>query len=915
MEASVSNDRCADNDVREFYAYLLRCMEEDDRREAKSGWDWKEIHGEDYEEWQEPLAPVHTNDEYYNDHFDNDKWYNDESDSDSENYKTSRVNTKSLQPAATGHHYKGTTVRRSGAEPAPQGKGSGTKWVRHFQEIHNNFVQCLLSGNFGWPPLRRRSPLGLTDELEWENQAGCNPYGSASVKVDCRETSESAPIASKHEPSQKDQRMASNKTVDCRFGTKPKRRSLQQVRSMLSQAAEGTEVPTSCAWQKWKRAHSKPSTAATDNAETPTGDSAPDIVRFSTTTTTTIDHETGGDPQPYKGQKQSGVDGPSKQGRSSSDKTVTKRNETFATTYTTVTMGGQFNANTKSTPKNDTKMQREVSVSASVSNDTSREPQTTPDQVMSTNEFPTHATVSPFTPTMHEIKKRNKHYKTHTQSRGADAITFGTAESMVLPTKLATTETGLIVRVDTTEVFRKKGSPLCCPTQKRKAMKVAQLEAIQSQPSLIMRKKGRNNKKKQSPQAKQWRRCGCGRLYRMTTGLCACAEAKSLLKNSKPQETKREDYETIWSDDQSEKNKKHTLRTEPTLKTADSYVPQSSKKRLSPKTTAIHKEWPAVESTVPTHICQSIDMQSVADVTSLPSAMCTTSPVTTMPPEVTTMPTPTTARWSLPTVARGPSRYLQGITTKVRTVATKIKRGVATQTMKPQVEWYQTTPTFATIGKERVTTKMRTSARQIGGLLLTNLRETDAKVMSTIIDDTTSESKSDSLMRLSTTLSINKALNKQGSNNKEQQCSQGHCSNQTRRPASKRETANITQNKQGLHFKCKRKRTTIRKDKKPKGNAQRRKTLKGPLDVSGRTGLNMMDTAVTIEMEKRLEKIMRTMSLCGRLLVTHMIPWYGSSYTRGILPYGISRYKAPGFVTSVSRVGVCLGVHTARPPG
>ena len=117
--------------------------------------------------------------------------------------------------------------------------------------------------------------------------------------------------------------MASNKTVDCRFGTKPKRRSLQQVRSMLSQAAEGTEVPTSCAWRKWKRAHSKPSTAATDNAETPTGDSAPDIVRFSTTTTTTLDHETGGDPQPYKGQKQSGVDGPSKQGRCSSDKTVT----------------------------------------------------------------------------------------------------------------------------------------------------------------------------------------------------------------------------------------------------------------------------------------------------------------------------------------------------------------------------------------------------------------------------------------------------------------------------------------------------------------------------------------------------------------------------------------------------------------
>ena len=36
-EASVSNDRCADNDVREFYACLLRHLEEDDRCKASSG--------------------------------------------------------------------------------------------------------------------------------------------------------------------------------------------------------------------------------------------------------------------------------------------------------------------------------------------------------------------------------------------------------------------------------------------------------------------------------------------------------------------------------------------------------------------------------------------------------------------------------------------------------------------------------------------------------------------------------------------------------------------------------------------------------------------------------------------------------------------------------------------------------------
>ena len=49
--------------------------------------------------------------------------------------------------------------------------------------------------------------------------------------------------------------------------------------------------------------------------------------------------------------------------------------------------------------------------------------------------------------------------------------------------------------------------------------------------------KGTNNKKRPLPCAKQWRHCGCGRLYRLRTGLCACAKTNDLLQQSNPKET------------------------------------------------------------------------------------------------------------------------------------------------------------------------------------------------------------------------------------------------------------------------------------------------------------------------------------------------------------------------------------------
>ncbi len=150
--------------------------------------------------------------------------------------------------------------------------------------------------------------------------------------------------------------------------------------------------------------------------------------------------------------------------------------------------------------------------------------------------------VVPFTP-MHvfpQKEKRNKQYNKHTQLRGDDAATVGTAESKALPTTPDTTKIGLMVTADTTKVSFEKGIPLFCPTQKRNAKMAAKMEATQLQPLIVpKKKKDRNKKKRKSPQTKQWWYCGCGRLHWLNTGLCACTKVEILLKKSfKPQETK-----------------------------------------------------------------------------------------------------------------------------------------------------------------------------------------------------------------------------------------------------------------------------------------------------------------------------------------------------------------------------------------
>ncbi len=128
--------------------------------------------------------------------------------------------------------------------------------------------------------------------------------------------------------------------------------------------------------------------------------------------------------------------------------------------------------------------------------------------------------------TKHTTKdKQNKQY--HTQSRGVEGSTMGVSDSIV-PNEPNPIDTRLIVVQPATTLSLKNSTKpwLKHPTEKTKQEQSGEHDLLgQSKGKAIQRTK---NKKRTSPCAKQWRCCGCGRLYHLWTGLCACTEMKIL---------------------------------------------------------------------------------------------------------------------------------------------------------------------------------------------------------------------------------------------------------------------------------------------------------------------------------------------------------------------------------------------------
>ncbi len=453
--APATNDRCADNDARVFCEYLLKRMEEEANcKVSPEPWDWQRIHGEDFKEWQEPLAPVHTKDRNYNDHQDDNFWYDTESDlSDEEDYFTSSFTTKSLQLVAEGHNNKSTTAHHAGADTLPHGKGTGISRRRQYLEIKGDFVRCLMgTGTFGWPTLATRPSLRKTNENNREeNRADSTPGGSINLMVDCQAdsmelvSSESLPDETHivHKESDKNCVRCERSKADCCCcqGTRRQRRSLQQVRSMLAQTDGDTEVSHSQGWRKWKQERSKPTLTGSDKV-------APNTNTRGTTTTTKINDMKGKTPLKITGESQ-----------------TTKKVQSL-----------------------------------------SGSPMISPHQSIHTTTIK---------------EKETKQHITQAQQRRRERPMGGMSESG--------------------EESRTSRTP--------ESHKSQVLDLINEGLIVIKRpssqRKGIKTKNSPSPRAKQWRRCGCGRLYRMKTGFCACTASQAPQMKSKTQATKTRARETM----------------------------------------------------------------------------------------------------------------------------------------------------------------------------------------------------------------------------------------------------------------------------------------------------------------------------------------------------------------------------------
>ncbi len=145
---------------------------------------------------------------------------------------------KSLQLKAAGHN-NNMMLYGSGAAPAPQGKVPGTRWVRHFNEIMANLVQCLMdSGTFGWPLILQKGVM--THKVD--STQGCSIYPACNEKDDCWVGSSESPATPLLVP-----RVSSVKASTTNKCSSLRSRTLKTVWRTLAKANSEMSLGT---WQK-----------------------------------------------------------------------------------------------------------------------------------------------------------------------------------------------------------------------------------------------------------------------------------------------------------------------------------------------------------------------------------------------------------------------------------------------------------------------------------------------------------------------------------------------------------------------------------------------------------------------------------------------------------------------------------------
>ncbi len=493
--APATNDRCSDNDVREFCEYLLKRMEEEENcKVSPEPWDWQRIHGEDFEEWQEPLAPVHTKKRDYKD--DNGGWSEEFDSSDFDDYSLFVI-PKTLQPLAAGHYNDenkplqpmatGRTYNKTIAQLLETGRGTHTRRRRHYKEIANDFVLRLMgSGTFGWPPLVwKQSSRKYQAE---EHSAGDNITGSVQDIVCVTNTR-------KEVFQQNNSEEISPKPLEC---PRNARTPLETIRKTLAQANSETSLS---AWQKRRKRRNTKQSKALSSTHVHAAQAA--TTHPTAITTKTIKHNLKIDSC-----------------ESCTYPITTRKKETVHTH--TQEQGSQVVTLAESLIPPAPKIEHRLIVEKQV-------------------EVAQRPVVPPWKPKEGKIKMMNTLKATSSIPQKGEA----SASQRMYPE-------GSPTRRQSPRVKRNKNAT----SQKRDVPQVS--DGIES--GLIVIKD--MYKKRKSPRHKQWRRCGCGRLYRIQTGLCACTEAKVPQTTSRTKTTKTKRSEKTTPHWQTERKTTTKQRTE-----------------------------------------------------------------------------------------------------------------------------------------------------------------------------------------------------------------------------------------------------------------------------------------------------------------------------------------------------------------
>ncbi len=217
--APVTNDKCSKDDETACYALLQELLCEDARctnnKDASQvPLDWRSIHGEEYEEDQESLAPGSTND-------------NDNNDKPKGNYKD--CYTVSFDHDA--HKPKWLlSDKRVKMEPSAPDKNDDDNIPNHVEWNcqDNKFLQQRVTGQINNGPI----------SMEWDR-----PTSTASLQPSA------AGLAN----------TPTNSTVGCCIGNEKliQGRTLQDVRSMLASTCDNTEPKHSRGLTRWRRLRSK----------------------------------------------------------------------------------------------------------------------------------------------------------------------------------------------------------------------------------------------------------------------------------------------------------------------------------------------------------------------------------------------------------------------------------------------------------------------------------------------------------------------------------------------------------------------------------------------------------------------------------------------------------------------------------